>query len=74
MNLQIYKIAKRQPGSIAHSVACLTADAVVASSNLSHITFIEINREIISTVILPLPMIHEGQLSVTGKRMCSSTG
>ena len=32
-------------------------------------TFVEIDHEIFSTVILPLPLIQEGQLSVPGKRM-----
>ena len=39
---------------------------------LGHITFMEINHEIISTVILPiLLLIQEGQLSVTDERMCT---
>ena len=33
--------------------------------------FVEIDREIFSTVILSLPLIQEGQLSVSGKRMCT---
>ena len=33
-------------------------------SQLSHITFMEIDHEIISTVILPLELLEEGQLSV----------
>ena len=37
---------------------------------LNHITLVEINHEILSTVILPLLLIQEGQLSVTGKSMC----
>ena len=32
-------------------------------------SFVEIDREIFSTVILSLPLIQEGQLSVSGKRM-----
>ena len=32
-------------------------------------SFVEIDHEIISTVILSLPLIQEGQLSVSGKRM-----
>ena len=28
---------------------------------------------IFSTVILPLPLVQEGQLSVSGERMCTST-
>ena len=32
---------------------------------------VEIDREIFSMVILSLPLIQEGQLSVSGKRMCT---
>ena len=32
-------------------------------------SFLEIDHEIFSTVILSLPLIQEGQLSVSGKRM-----
>ena len=34
-------------------------------------SFVEIDREIFSTVILSLPLIQKGQLSVSGKRMCT---
>ena len=34
-------------------------------------SFVEIGHEIISTTILSLPLIQEGQLSVTGERMCT---
>ena len=34
-------------------------------------SFVEIGHEIFSTVILSLPLIQEGQLSVSGKRMCT---
>ena len=34
-------------------------------------SFVEINHEIFSTVILSLPLIQEWQLSVSGKRMCT---
>ena len=34
-------------------------------------SFVEIDREIFSTVILFLPLIQEGQLSVSGERMCT---
>ena len=72
------------PGRVAQSVTCLvtdaklTADPGVASSipARSH-TFVEIDHEIISTVIL-LPsaerIIHEGLLSVTSESMCTITG
>ena len=57
--------------------AKLTADPGVVSSipARSHI-FVEIDHEIISTVIL-LPsaeFIHEGLLSVTSVSMCTITG
>ena len=38
---------------------------------LETLTFVEIDHEIFSTVILSLPLIHEGQLSVSGERMCT---
>ena len=34
-------------------------------------TFVEINHEVFSTVIPSLPLIQEGQLSVSGERMCT---
>ena len=34
-------------------------------------SFVEIDHEIFSTVILSLPLIREGQLSVSGERMCT---
>ena len=34
-------------------------------------SFVEIDREIFSTVILSLPLIQEGQSSVSGERMCT---
>ena len=34
-------------------------------------SFVEIDYEIFSTVILSLPLIQEGQLSVSGERMCT---
>ena len=33
--------------------------------------FVEIDHEIFSMVILSLPLIQEGQLSFSGKRMCT---
>ena len=63
------------PGRVAQSVtclatdACLTADTGVASSILvrSH-TFVEIDHEMISTVILLLPLIHSRRVVVSYKR------
>ena len=34
-------------------------------------SFVETDREIFSTVILSLLLIQEGQLSVSGERMCT---
>ena len=34
-------------------------------------SFVEIDREIFSAVILSLPLIPEGQLSVSGEGMCT---
>ena len=34
-------------------------------------SFEEIDHELFSTVILSLPLIQEGQLSVSGERMCT---
>ena len=63
------------PGRVAQSVtylatdACLTADPGVASSipARSH-TFVEIDHEIISTVILLLPLIYSRRVVVSYKR------
>ena len=63
------------PGRVAQSVtclatdACLTADPGVTSSIpvRSH-TFVEIDHEIISTVILPFPLIYSRRVVVSYKR------
>ena len=34
-------------------------------------TFVKIEHEIISTAILPLPLIQEGLLSITSESMCT---
>ena len=34
-------------------------------------SFVEIDHEIFSMAILSLPLIQEGQLSVSGERMCT---
>ena len=36
-----------------------------------HKFFVEIDHEIISKVIVPIPLIEEGHMSVTGKSMCT---
>ena len=59
------------PGLVAQSVASPTADPGVASwiPAQSH-TFVEIDHEIISTVILLIQLIQKGLLSVTGESIC----
>ena len=52
----------------------LTGDQDVVGSTpaeVGNILFVEIDHEIFSTVILSLPLIQEGQLSVSGERMCT---
>ena len=53
---------------------CPTGDQEVAGStphrSRQH-SFLEIDHEIFSMVILSLLLIQEGQLSVSGKRMCT---
>ena len=74
--LKSFQYTKRfMPGHVAQSVtclatdACLTADPGVASSIpvWSH-TFVEIDHEMISTVILLLPPIHLRRVVVSYKR------
>ena len=49
-----------------------TGDQEVAGSTpAGQHSFVEIDHEIFSTVILSLPLIQEGQLSVSGERMCT---
>ena len=52
-----------------HLAECLTADPGVVIA--CHITFMEIDHEIISTAILPLLLIQEGQLLVIVESMCT---
>ena len=52
------------------SVAQLDAPSDWRPGGRQH-SFVEIDHEIFSTVILSLPLIQEGQLSVSGERMCT---
>ena len=56
-----------------HSTVGRTSDCTPRGhkSQLVHITSAEIDDEIISTVIFPLPLIQEGRLSNTGENMCT---
>ena len=75
LNMSIAMHSACLPGRVAQLVtclatdACLTADPGVASliPVRSH-TFVEIDHEIISTVILPLLLIHLRRVVVSYKR------
>ena len=58
--------------SLAQSGASLTANqgSLVRVPVRPH-TFMEIYHEIISMVILLLPLIQEGQMSVSGESVCT---
>ena len=60
-----------KPGPVAQLVASPTLDPGITRSipAQSH-SFVEIDCEIISTVIHTLPLIQEGLLLVTSERMC----
>ena len=55
-------------GSVGCAVRLVTRRSQVQPPQHS---FVEIDHEIFSTVILSLPLIQEGQLSVSGERMCT---
>ena len=50
----------------------LTGDVAGSTpAEVGNMEIVEIDHEIFSTVILSLPLIQEGQLSVSGERMCT---
>ena len=59
------------PASVAQLDACPTGDQEVVGLTPSVFEQVEIDNEIFSTVILSLLLIQEGQLSVSGKRLCT---
>ena len=61
---------------MAQSDAHPTGEQVVGSipTEYGNFFFVEIDFEILSMVILCLLLNQEGQLSVSGERMCISTG
>ena len=67
LNFYIFK-----PDPVAQSIECLIADpGVMGSIPAQPHTFIEIDHEIFSTVILLLRLIQKGLLSVTIESMCT---
>ena len=57
-----------EPGRLAQSGASLTANQGVEPRS-GHILSLRFGHEKLSTTIITLPLIQEGQLSVTGERM-----
>ena len=74
LNARLQKyILKGLPASVAQLDARPTDDQEVASSNpagSANILFRRFDHEMFATVILSLPLIQGGQLSVSGERMC----
>ena len=66
-----WTIQKSKPGCIAQLGASLTVNQGVAGSSPGPATFFrwDLVMKNISTTILTLSLIQEGQLSVTGERM-----
>ena len=59
---------------MAHLNASLTGDQEVTGSTPAEVGNIlswRFDHKIFSVIILSLPLIQEGQLSVSGKRMCT---
>ena len=54
----------------SHSISQLDAPSDWRPGGRQH-SFVEIDHEILSMAILSLPLIQEGQLSVSGERMCT---
>ena len=63
---EIVKLRMLWPASVAQ----LDAPSDWRPGGRQH-SFVEIDHEIFSTVILSLPLIQERQLSVSGERMCA---
>ena len=59
-----------QPTSLAQLDARPTDDQKVAASIPATFFRGDLTQEIFSMVILSLPLIQEGQLSISGERMC----
>ena len=60
-----------KPAAVAQLDGRPTGDQEIAGSTSAEVGNILIDHEMFSTVILSLPLIQEGQLSVSGERMCT---
>ena len=66
----LYKTTAGRDSSI-RSVSAWHASGPEFDPHVRHILSRRLGHEYISTAILPLPLIQEEQLSVTGERMCT---
>ena len=66
---QAENVFKHMQNAQIQNVQCIIR--AFARSSRVYYSFVEIDHEIFSVVILSLPLIQEGQLSVSGKRMCT---
>ena len=57
-------------GSVGCAIRLETRRSRVQPRGRQH-SFVKIDHEIFSMVIFSLPLIQEGQLSVSGERMCT---
>ena len=75
LEISLFYLKKMTPGRVAQSVTCLATDACLTADPgveslipvRSH-TFVKIDHEMISTVILLLPLIHSRRVVVSYKR------
>ena len=67
----LYTFIETGRGSSIGSEFAWNASGPESNSHIRHILSWRLGHENISTAILPLPLIQEEQLSVTGERMCT---
>ena len=60
-----------QPSPAGPASSAWYADGREFDHPVRQFFFVEIGHEIISTAILPLPLIQVGQMSVAGKGICT---
>ena len=77
-DIRIFRIKKAPYLLLCCSWNCLIRDSCLSivgnegpHQTASPHSFVETDHEIFSTVVLSLPLIQEGQLSVSGERMCT---
>ena len=70
---KVWALSGSLPASVAQLDARPTGDQEVAGSTPAgrQHSFVEIDHEIYSTVILSLPLIQEGHLLVSGEIICT---